>query len=227
MQIVRLTETEALSAVHAALIVPHFPPEERSAVDTFVTATLKGQQVVWAARSHGAWVGCAVIERFEVESMVLLDWLAVVPALRSTGLGAALVRTVLDHLPTLGASLIIAEIEDPRGSCLDGLRGDPGRRAAFYTALGAKAILVPHWQPPMDPGLPAVPLLLIAMAREPLGDLLPSEPLRAALQEYAGREPTWPAVARALAAPTVRLVPISGEAFVRSRSMTSDGQSAS
>lgn len=219
MHIVRVMDADTLAHVHAALIVPHFPPEERSPVGTFVDATLTGQQLVWAARSDATWVGCAVVERFTVESVVLLDWLAVVPAWRSRGLGAQLVRTVLEHLLSVGASLLIAEIEDPAGPTLSKVHGDPGRRASFYAALGAKAILVPHWQPPMGPGLPAVPLLLIAMAPEPLGESLPSDPLKAALKDYAGQEPTWPAVSRALSQPTVRLLPISGETFARTRSL--------
>lgn len=220
MDILRVTDPMQVATVHAILIEPHFPPEERSSANEFLAATTSGRQTVWGARSGSDWIGCAVIERFTADDVVLLDWLAVAPPWRSRGLGTRLVRTVLRQLPTLGAKLLIAEIEDPGRPHHSEAHGDPARRGAFYEALGAKAILVPHRQPAMRPELPPVPLLLIALAPEPLGASLPCRPLRDALREYEGQESWWPAVDRALSGGSVELAPISPAAFARSQSLT-------
>lgn len=217
MQIVKVVDGADVTLLHRQVIAPHFPVSERGPAAALVAGVLSGRQEVFGVQVRGVWAACAVIERFTTPGIVLLDWLAVVPELRSGGWGRALVRHVVREAAASGAGLVIAEIEDPGGPAQSEAWGDPARRARFYAGLGAKAILVPHDQPPLAEGQPSVPLLLIALTSTPLGDRLPNEPLRSVLSEYLGDHPSRAVMERALEGDRVPLVPISPDAFMATR----------
>lgn len=214
-----VTDPADLRALHAALLVPSFPPSERGTDADLVAAVAAGRSTVWAVRDAGRWLGCAVVEWFAPGvDLALLEWLAVGGSTRGTGLGARLVSHVVGDASG-DAGYVLAEIEDPAAPASEAAYGDPARRAAFYARLGARAILLPHDQPPLAPVADPVPLLLIALADGPVPDELPAGPLRAVLAAYRAGSPGWARAERHLRGATVRTGEVSAATFAATRRM--------
>lgn len=182
-----------LAALHASLIVPLFPPEERGTAQELMASVGDGRSTVLVAAAAGeqgqpppaADVGLAVLETWpEMPDVALLAWLAVSPRTRSRGTGSTLLRSVLAEA---GHSLLLAEIEPADTPARHDNYGDPAARTAFYARHGGRSLDLPYWQPPIRPGAPAVRLELIVIPPpgSSVPDELPAEPARSFLATYA------------------------------------------
>lgn len=179
-----------LAALHASLIVPLFPPEERGTAQELVASVGGGRSTVLVAAADGQGqplqdAGLAVLETWpEVPDVTLLAWLAVSPRTRSRGTGSALLRSVLAQV---GDRLLLAEIEPADTPVRHDDYGDPAARTAFYVRHGGRSLDLPYWQPPIRPGAPAVRLELIVIPQpgSSVPEELPAEPTRSFLATYA------------------------------------------
>lgn len=182
---ITVEDPDRLRALHARLVVPHFPPEERGTADELVDSVVEGHSVVFSAAPDdrlGPVTGLAVVDTSpDVPQVGLLAWLVVTPDTRSRGTGSALLRHVLDHL---GERMLLAEIEPADTPVRAQAYGDPRARVAFYARHGARRVDLPYWQPPTYPGGPPVHLDLIAVPRpgETVPAVLPPEPVRGFLR---------------------------------------------
>lgn len=182
----RITDPSTIGCLHRDILTVCFPREELCTQAELVDAVADGRALVWAAVEDDEARGVAVVEDHGVPDVALLAWLAVRPGARSAGLGRDLLRVVLADEAARGTEILLGEIEDPAGAPSEAY-GDPAARARFYAAFGGRALLVPHEQPAMAPGLPPVPLLLM---RLPLpgqsAEPLPARPVLSWLMRYRG-----------------------------------------
>lgn len=167
MDTVILAETDRgrLEQVYTEILAPSFPDTELVGRDEFVAAGAGGELDVLVAspRLGGDPLGVIVGERHG--DGVLVDWLAVSGATRGGGVGAALIAAGLERWLAGGARLVLGEVERPDLFPAHPEHGDPARRLAFYERLGATVIDLPYFQPPIAPGSPRLPgLLLVVLA---------------------------------------------------------------
>lgn len=104
-----------------------FPDDERLPADEVLVRRERDRSLHLAVES-GRVAGLAVTLPHPALRTVLLEYLAVDPAIRSRGTGGALLRHVLDHA---SPHRVLAEIEPP-----DAGQPDTVRRAAFYRRHG-------------------------------------------------------------------------------------------
>ncbi|MFE2755339.1 GNAT family N-acetyltransferase [Actinosynnema sp. NPDC059335] len=114
-----------------------FPPAERSAHDT---VSRRNSTWLWTAHSaDGRLIGFATALRLPDAGAAYLEYLAVSPAERGAGAGAAVLAAIVDDLrsdPSVHG--IVLEVEDPvRTPGRDPLLA---RRVAFYERWGARAV---------------------------------------------------------------------------------------
>ena len=219
MEIIEVTDPDTLSAVHAELVVPNFPPAERGGVSEFVAAVMSGRSEVLVASREEQLAGVAVSDCFPgAEDTVLLAWLAISPRARSGGLGGSLLQEAVARWSSRGH--VVAEIEFPDSTSAHPDHGDPRARARFYQRHGAMVIDLPYVQPSMGPGLPRVPMLLVLLpprsGRAPSS--LPTEPLRRFMNAYFGgdvaqhdEDEDLRRIDEALAGDAVSLIPLNAE----------------
>lgn len=190
-----VSNPQALAAIQSGVLAPAFPASERGTAEELVAGVRAGRQWVLGAREDDAWVGAAVVRTFS-HGELLLEWLAVAPSQRGRGTGRLLLDRVGGEARDVGASHALAEIEPPGTVPEAAVHGDPVRRARFYQGAGARMLAITHYQPPAGPGLPLVPLLLIAVPVPgiPLLDSLPAADVRAFLTAYHAEAPDHPLV---------------------------------
>jgi len=129
---------------------------------------------------EGSPVAVMLAERFAGGRVLLLSYVAVEPAARGAGIGAALVGEVLEDWAD--GAVVVAEVAHPRWHPGDADTGDGASRLRFYGRLGARLLPAPYVQPSLRPGLPRVPGLLLI--RLDAGGPVPPEPLELFLEEY-------------------------------------------
>lgn len=182
-------DPSTLAQVHAQLLVPSFPAEERGSLEELLSGVRDGSLRVWV--DHGpddVLAGTAVVMTWpEARDAALLAWLAVRGDARSRGTGTTLLRHVLSEV---APRVLLAEIEPadrPPGSTA---HGDPRARVAFYHRHGARRLVLPYWQPATSAttGPVELDLVLVPAPGEPLPDAVPAAPVRALLRAYALRE---------------------------------------
>lgn len=156
-----VTDAEVVSQLYEGIMTRAFPARELLPLEELVDQVGRGHAEVLAVRGSGAWLGLAVLESYPC-GVTLLAYLAVTETARGQGVGGRLIRAVQDR-PSAAFPGVLAEIEPPHSTPDRVEFGDPVRRARFYAAAGARAVTVAHWQPPVAPGMPAVPLQLIVI----------------------------------------------------------------
>lgn len=200
--------------LHASLLVPSFPPEERRDAATLVDDVAAGRCEVLATRaSDGTWQSTAVGQTYPGSDVTLLVWLAVGASARAGGLGTRILRAALSRWYGAGAALVVAEAEHAGDPVRDPAYGDPAARVRFYARNGARLVDVPYRQPSLRPGLPAVPMTLLALPRpdDDLPAVLPGGLLAGFLLAYHRPRPgdaDWAQTAAALDRPDVALHPL-------------------
>lgn len=213
MQITKITDDGQVASIFDDLVVVCFPPDERCSRIELVEAARSGKLSIFAARGDDGWAGVVMLEDHGVPSMRQLSWLAVAPRLRGAGLGGQLLEYAIDEATRLGAKFLIGEVEDPAQQVLDPQYGNPADRARFYRRHGAVALPMPYQQPPLGPGLSAVPLMLMAFSRESF-DAVPVAELKQFLWNYVGNHaPTWAMVSPWLVGDEMLVAELSSETF--------------
>lgn len=179
-----VTRADDIADIVGTVFASSFPAAELATAADLIQGVLEGRVSVLAAREAGQWLGAAVLERFGQGTSVL-TYLAVAGATRGKGVGHGLLSAVSAMVARSGGDYFLAEIEPPGSTPERPEHGDPGRRARFYDRAGAKALPIRHWQPPAAPGLPFIPLTLIALpAGRPLPASLPADRIIAFERTY-------------------------------------------
>jgi len=107
-----------------------FPPEERRPLE----AVIAGSRL-WIVRSGNDLLGFATVATFAAARSALLQYLAVAPPERSTGVGSQLLEVLAADLAREGSvDGILIEIEDPFDG---GVSDEARRRLRFYRSCGA------------------------------------------------------------------------------------------
>lgn len=131
-----------------------FPPEERRPTDDLFGRAQRADGmlrllVITDERDHTA----GMLSYWQFGTFVYVEHFAIAAAMRGRNLGA---RAMAEFIHTAGRPVVL-EVERP------GANKMADRRIAFYTRLGfTSRAEIDYIQPPYAPGLPAVPLLLMA-----------------------------------------------------------------
>ncbi len=136
------------------LYTDSFPAEERRPWKSVVNPESPYGPQLHAIITDGRIAGFLTLWRFE--RFAYIEHLAIDPAFRSKGSGSSAVRLICE---LCGMTPVVVEIEPPVESAPDTMR-----RLAFYRRLGFETIDRDYVQPPYSPGLPSVPLHLMATA---------------------------------------------------------------
>jgi GNAT superfamily N-acetyltransferase len=131
----------------------------------------------------GQPVGGALGEYYSASRVMLLGYLAVRGDQRGTGLGSALIRTVLDQWQrTVQPLALVAEVENPRYHG-ETAHGDPVARLRFYERLGAKLVPFSYFQPSVEEQSPRVRGMFL-LSLDPRQETMPTAALLSFLDEY-------------------------------------------
>jgi GNAT superfamily N-acetyltransferase len=204
-----------------------FAPEELEGAAKMADGLREGADpralVTVAQGQHGNVLGGIVGELYERERVLLLAYLAVRPALRGRGIGAALVRhAAAQWFAGPSVHLVLAEVHDPRRWSA-GAREEPVARLRLFARLGARVLGVPFVQPALEPGgARSGGFLLLAFHVDPsvdAGGAVRAEVVSAFVRRYyataeGASEPYDRELARLLEAiderPAIPLLPVSG-----------------
>lgn len=136
-----------------------FPPEERREWDEIVSmASMQdGNFTLTGIFIEGKLAGIGT--RWDLGTFLYIEHLAIDSRLRSQGLGKTLLRALCNDSRNRGT---ILEVEPENAD-------EPltAKRIAFYNANGFRIAGRDYIQPPYAPGLPAVPLWLMACGDVP------------------------------------------------------------
>ncbi|MFC4048875.1 GNAT family N-acetyltransferase [Actinomadura syzygii] len=155
-------DDSGLTDFYESVLVPNFPPDELEAKSTFVDGVRSGGTHVLAARTPaGDILGGAVGDWFGGSQVTLLSYLAVLPGVRSGGVGTQLMAAATDAWTARwNPRLQVAEIEDPRHHHAT-TYGDPRARLRFYERLDARFLPIPYFQPALGKAGRRVPDLML------------------------------------------------------------------
>lgn len=186
-----------LDAVHRDVLLPSFPPAELGSAEELTAEVADGSTVVSAVLDADKTPVAAAVGHWSARARVqLLNYLAVLPSQRGTGVGRQLLRHVLEewrmaHRPCA----ILAEVEHPGAHAGSEEHGDPTARLRFYERFGALALDLPYFQPALTPeagrmyGMTLLVLHLDPELAGPEPGTVSSHPLRMFMLEYlAGTE---------------------------------------
>jgi GNAT superfamily N-acetyltransferase len=186
----QVPDDAALDQFYRDVLVPSFSPDELvalSALQEGLQAERRDTDVVVAVDDEGAVMGGAVGDWDPDSGVYLLSYLAVRPDNRSGGLGTLLMGHVRAWWEQRGASVALAEVDDPRHHAVSE-HGDPVARLRFYDRIGAQVLGVSYSQPEVRAGSGRVPgMLLLAFLVKPearRGDGLRAEVLHRFLANY-------------------------------------------
>jgi GNAT superfamily N-acetyltransferase len=183
-------DSEQVTSFYRTVLVPHFIADELDTEENFAAGLrLGGSRALVATADGGTIVGGAVTDWFARSHVLLLSYIAVLPAHRSTGAGAALMAAVSGSGSAgLRPLLLVAEVEDPRHFASDPAHGDPRARWRFYQRLGGRTLPLPYMQPALGPGRRRVPHLLLMVlggsTAPPGAEHIDGETVELFLREY-------------------------------------------
>ncbi len=165
IRVEQLNGTDASTAAdfYRRILVPHFRADEMDTEEDFTVSLAQDKTMALAARmADGAMAGGAVADFFPRSSVLLLSYIAVLPAGRGSGIGSILMNGVTEAGNAHYApALMVMEVEDPQHHSADPSLGDPEARVRFYERLGARTLPVPYFQPSLGAGRERVRNLLL------------------------------------------------------------------
>lgn len=132
------------------LYLDAFPPAERRPWES-ISAGGSTPLLMAIKSDDDALLG--LLSFWDFVDFVYIEHLAVDPAQRGAGVGAAALKLLRE---SCGRPLLL-EVEPPADD-----NPTAARRIAFYRRNGFDVLPYPYIQPPYAPGLPPVPLLLMA-----------------------------------------------------------------
>lgn len=147
-----LTDARDVGEVHDRVLTPAFSREELVSREALVADVSAGRSEVLAVLDAGGRPLAAAVGDF-FGDVVLLGYLATERGSRSAGVGGELLDVAVRRWRSTRrrgrgpASVVLAEVEDPRSHDADPLRGDPARRLGFYARHGARRLELPYFQP--------------------------------------------------------------------------------
>lgn len=196
--------------IYDTLIAPNFAESRRDTRGRFTEDCTAGRLRMTTSVRDGEYIGVAITRGFA--DATLLSYLAVRSDMRSTGVGAELLRKcVLESSPP-----ILAEVERPDSYECHPVHGDPDRRLAFYAEHGGHVIDIPFFQRSVSPGRSRRHGTMLMRIDPAEGGWMPSESLRGFVGEYFGESDDLEVVTlrAALSVPTVKLLRPSDYAHV-------------
>jgi ribosomal protein S18 acetylase RimI-like enzyme len=129
--------SEMLTAIRR-LYLGAFPEYERASFESVFVDRDKDRSVLAGFLPDGSLAGFAVLLPLRRHQHIfLLEYLAVVPRLRSSGVGRNLLDACRAHVETLGGDRILLEVENPN---LSESSTNARRRWAFYTRNHVKPV---------------------------------------------------------------------------------------
>ena len=134
-----------------------FPAEERRPWGSIVSPATAGCPELFAIIADGRLAGMLTLWSFD--RFAYVEHLAVDPGLRGSGIGSTAMRELIEKV---GNKPVVLEIEPPVDSLPETVP-----RHNFYRSLRFDTIDTGYIQPPYSPGLPSVPLHLMATTALP------------------------------------------------------------
>lgn len=175
-------DDETLRRFYVTLLEPAFPPAELMTYEDLRDARLETTTKGTILFDIDDPVAGIITEDYLGGRVVLVAYLVVAATARNGGIGARLLRrTVTCQAP---ASLVLAEIEDPRCFAASDA-GDPAARLRFYDRAGSHLLPLPYAQPSLRPGCSRVDGLLLIAVSAP-GPDVEGALVAAFLDEYYG-----------------------------------------
>lgn len=126
----------ALKALHRQHLSRDFPRNELKPLSMLEELTEQGINSVWAVEQEDTLIAYYVLARLPGASVVLLDYFAVEPAFRGSGVGTKVLRWLANRLHE-GEYLLI-ESEWPPSAATEKERAVRERRLDFYRRCGAE-----------------------------------------------------------------------------------------
>jgi hypothetical protein len=145
---------DALEHVYETLLQPVFRSEELMTLDELRSAYTTGSSDPSCVLQEGD-IPVAVMlgEWYASHRLLLLAYMAVSSHMRSQGLGARLMTTVLPRWYSKQPNaIVIAEVDDPRCWASSEEGGDPEARLRFYERYGGRLLPLRYFQPSLRPG---------------------------------------------------------------------------
>jgi len=130
-----------------------FPPEERRNLTAQQALMNNGALRLGVLDNDGIYAG--FIFYWELTSFTFIEHFAIVPALRGSGIGSAVMRLIGQQHPRM-----VLEVEPPHTL-------NAQRRIHFYEASGFRAYDFSYLQPPYQIGASPVPMLLMQKGMPP------------------------------------------------------------
>ncbi|MDO5395933.1 MAG: GNAT family N-acetyltransferase [Bacteroidales bacterium] len=129
-----------------------FPPEERRDWDSVINGGEKGP-ALYAIYDDDSQHAVGMVTLWTLDSFVYIEHFAVYDQMRGHGIGGRTLTAIKEKYP---GKNIVLEVEKPEVS------PEAKRRIAFYERNGFRTISDTYIQPPYRPGLPSVPLNIMA-----------------------------------------------------------------
>lgn len=217
------TAPDELARLHARLLAPSFPPSELVGVEWLAEGVASGRVEVLVAEDASGPAALAVTQSLAPAPAVLLTYFATRADRRGGGVGTALFEQMLAAvLREQRPQVVLAEVERPDRHAASAEFGDPTAQLRFYGRLGARALDLPYFQPPIGAQDAVHGMLLLALHADDRavvagedGEGIPGAGLLApavdALLDAAGSAGDTPAARRLRAAsrvPVVALRPV-------------------
>jgi GNAT superfamily N-acetyltransferase len=159
----RPDRSELLEEIYARIFVHAFRPDELDPLEVTRDALAEeppSKDVAAALDPEGGVLGAAIGDWDSHNGVYLLSYLAVVPGLRSRGVGTQLMNHVRVLWRQRQALLAIAEVDDPRVYTVSQV-GDPAARLRFYERFDAEVLHLSYTQPRIRPEGSRVPGMLL------------------------------------------------------------------
>jgi GNAT superfamily N-acetyltransferase len=144
------------------IYIESFPENERRLVATIKEMLKSSKSRLMVGEREKEIVFMALLYRIKGTSFLLGDYLATAEDYRSTGIGRAFLRHILDEMKDLQCNLFLIEIENPY------LNEDETkmRRLRFYKRLGMKELMgVRYFLPPFE-GIEPIEMILLVFSVE-------------------------------------------------------------